>query len=85
MKSTFFCNYVENTVNIFSLNSVESRKTGLSYIQLSSSTKTPFFDSEDASEDPASKSAKKYDKAGFTEDKIAIEVDAEDVLKYLGT
>ena len=28
LKSTFFCNSVENTANIFSLNSVGSRKTG---------------------------------------------------------
>ena len=58
-------------------------------MQLSASIEIPFFDIEDTegtSEDPASQSEETiYDKAGFIEDKIAIGVDAEDVLKYLGT
>ena len=88
MKSIFFCNSVENAVTIFSLNSVGSRKTGLSFIELSASIEIPFYDTEDTgdaedtSEDPASKSEKtNYDKVGFTEEKIAIGVDVEDVLK----
>ena len=70
----------------FSLSWVGSKKTGLSFVPLSASTETPFFATEDTSEDPASKSEKTiYDKVGFAEDKIAIGVDAEDILKYLGT
>ena len=77
MKSTWiFCNSIENTANIFSLNSVGSRKTGLSLIQLSASTEISFFETEGTSKDPAKTI---YDKVRIIEDKIAIGVDAGDV------
>lgn len=70
----------------FSLSSVGNRKTAVSFVQLSASNQNLFFASEASTEDSEIKSEKTiYDKVGFAEDKIAIGVDAADILKYLGT